>query len=599
MNNEQKGWSSVRKQLSRKQLLHRVHKAESVSTKHAHKFVIGRINNIRLVSREITLWLIFVGMLIAGLGIQVLWGQDSYMMNAPHGGGVYVEGVVGKINTLNPLFSSTDTEASVARLVFSSLYNYDHTGTLHQDLATGLAIDASQKVYTISLRSDATWQDGKPVTARDVVFTINLIKNPATRSPLRVNWLDISATAPNDTTVQFTLPAVYAAFPQALTFPVVPEHLLKAIDPSAVRESVFSQSPVGSGPFSFSRLQQIDTAGTQKVVHLISNMHYYAGSTKLARFEVHSYPSEDALIGAINNGEVSGASGISVTDMKKITSKQVTITPESVDSGVYLLLNMKNPILKDTPVRQALQLATNTADIRKALGGGVQPLDGPLLDGQLTGTAVPQPPLPDIAKANQLLDDAGWKRTGGYRSKDGQVLQLTVTTTTTKNKEYETVLSHIESQWQKLGIKVTKNVVDTSSATSTFVQNVLQGRNFDVLLYELAIGADPDVYAYWHSSQIGISGYNFSNYSNRITDASLSSARSRLEPDLRNAKYTLFVQQWFQDVPAVALYQPAVEYVTVSGVHAVGPRGRLVTLADRYADVQYWTVENSQMFKTP
>ena len=123
MDDEQKRWDKVRggMKLDRKQLLRRMRRAEAVSTKHAHKFVIGRINNIRLVSREITLWLVFVGVLIAGLGVQILWSQDSYMMAAPQGGGAYVEGVVGRIGTLNPLFSATDPEASAGRLVFSSL----------------------------------------------------------------------------------------------------------------------------------------------------------------------------------------------------------------------------------------------------------------------------------------------------------------------------------------------------------------------------------------------------------------------------------------------------------------------------------------------
>lgn len=583
--------------LNRKQLLRRMRRAEAVSTKHAHKFVIGRINNIRLVSREITLWLVFVGVLIAGLGVQILWSQDSYMMTTPQGGGAYVEGAVGRIDTLNPLFSSTDTEVSAARLVFSSLYNYDRTGTLHQDLAMDMVADSSQRVYTVTMRGDAKWQDDKPVTAQDVVFTINLIKNPATRSPLRVNWLDISATALNNTSVQFTLPAVYAAFPQALTFPIMPMHLLKSLDPSAVRESVFSQSPVGSGPFKFSRLQQIDSATGQKVVHLVANTKYYAGRPKLDRFELRSYPTETALIRAVNNGEVTGASDVSVTGVKEVKTKQATITSESIDSGVYLLFNMQNPVLKDASVRQALQLATNTADIRKTLGGGVLPLDGPLLQNQLTGVNVPHAPAPDVVKANQLLESDGWKLVNGYRVKDGQTLQLGITTT--KDSEYEAVLKQVEAQWHKVGVKVVTNVIDTSSTTSTFVQNVLQARNFDVLLYELSLGADPDVYAYWHSSQIGMSGYNFSNYSNRIVDASLASARSRIEPDLRNAKYTLFVRQWFADAPAIALYQSAVEYVTASGVQATRSGGRLVTLADRYADIQYWTVQNGLMYKTP
>ena len=204
------------------------------------------------------------------------------MTTASRSGGVYVEGAIGEIESVNPLFVSTNAEASVARLVFSSLYSYDTEGELKQDLATAMSVDETQRVYTVTLRKNAKWHDGKPVTAKDIVFTINLIKNPAVYSPLRVNWLDVSVTAINDTTVQFTLPAVYAAFPYALTFPLVPEHLLKDVSPSAVRENSYSQAPVGSGPFKFRRLQESDSAGSHRTVHLQANQEYYAGAPKLS-----------------------------------------------------------------------------------------------------------------------------------------------------------------------------------------------------------------------------------------------------------------------------------------------------------------------------
>jgi peptide/nickel transport system substrate-binding protein len=150
-----------------------------------------------------------------------------------------------------------------------------------------------------------------------------------------------------------------------------------------------------------------------------------------------------------------------------------------------------------------------------------------------------------------------------------------------------------------LGIKLNRKIVDTSNVSSTFVQDTLQGRNFDILLYELALGADPDVYAYWHSSQIGQTGYNFSGYSNKAADASLASARSRLEPELRNAKYKQFVRQWQEDVPAIGLYQPVLEYVASDNVDAVHKGSKLVTEADRYANVQYWTTGSRAVYKTP
>lgn len=597
MDDQGKGWNQFRRiKLDRKRLGLRAKKAEKATRRHAHRFITRRIDNIRLVSREITTWLMIIGILIAAIGVQIALGQRQYSTTTTKPGGDYVEGSLGAVNTVNPLFASTNTEASAARLIFSSLYNYDAHGKMHQDLAKKITIDESHKIYTVAIRDDAKWHDGKPLTAKDIVFTINLIKNPETRSPLRVNWLDISVAAPNDTTVVFTLPSVYAAFPHALTFPVLPQHLLKDISPATLRESVFSQSPVGSGPFKFKRLQTSDSVGGYQVVHMEANTAYYAGRPKLSLFELRAYTTEDAIVKAINAGELSGASDISAISTKELKLPNAHITPQAVSSGVYLLLNTKNPLLGDQKVRQALQAATDSAAIRKAIGGEVLPLTGPILNSQITGEPMAAPKV-DIAKAKKLLDEAGWVQSGSSRIKDNQKLELVITTT--KDKELNAILPLVTEQWKKIGVTVTTNSVDTANAASSFVQNTLQARNFDVLLYKLSIGADPDVYAYWHSSQTTMSGYNFSNYANPLADATLSSARSRLEPDLRNAKYRQFVQQWLQDAPAIALYQPVIEYVSGENVYSVQKDAQLVTTADRYLNVQYWTVANQSVYQTP
>ena len=276
MDDDKVGWKKFKRiQLDRKQLLRRAKKMEGATQRHAHRFVIRRLDNIKSVSREITTWLLLVGAIIVGIGVQLYWGQTGYMTDAAARGGTYVEGVVGSIETLNPLFASTNSEASLSRLMFSSLYNYDETGSLHQDLATGMKIDETNKIYTVTIRDNVKWHDNTPLTARDIAFTLELVKNPAARSPLRVNWLDVSVKAVDNKTVQFILPATYAAFPYALTFPVLPEHLLKDIAPGAVRESAYSQSPVGSGPFRFRLLQQPDVVSQHKVVHLVANSKYY------------------------------------------------------------------------------------------------------------------------------------------------------------------------------------------------------------------------------------------------------------------------------------------------------------------------------------
>ena len=194
-----------------------------------------------------------------------------------------------------------------------------------------------------------------------------------------------------------------------------------------------------------------------------------------------------------------------------------------------------------------------------------------------------------------MLDQAGWKLQGNVRKKDGKDLAIAITTT--KNAQYEKALEVLAGQWRQLGVAVSTNVVDPNDPTTNFVQNILQARNYDVLLYELFIGADPDVYAYWNSSQIGINGYNFSNYVNTVADAALASARSRLEPELRNAKYKTFAKEWITDAPAIGLYQSAVEYVSNRHVRSLDPTAKLVSATDRYSNILYWSVNQRSVYK--
>ena len=600
MDDKQVGWKKFRSiSLDKKQLLRRAKKIEGATQRHAHRFVVRRLENVKMVSREITIWLTLVGLIIAGLGVQMYFAQLGYTTTARADGGVYSEGVVGTVDTLNPLFATSESEASVGRLVFSSLYAHDTKGALRRDLATSMTMDPAGKIYTITMRSGAQWHDGKPVTAKDVIFTLNLIKNPATRAQaaLRSTWLDVAAAAKDDKTIVFTLPVSYAAFPHALTFAVLPEHLLAKVAPGSLRESPFSVSPVGSGPFSFRLLQAADKVSGHKVVHLNANKNYYGGTPKLNRFEIHAFQDSSAMVKSLKAGELSGASDVPPLSLKAFDSSAFARVGAAHNNGVYLLLNQNNPILKESAVRKALQVGTDAAAVRQGIGGDQLVLDLPVLASQVSGEDVPHAPLYDLTKARGMLDEAGWKIDGEYRKKDGKVMELTITTI--KDPEYEKATGVIRDQYQQLGIKVNVSVIDTSVAASTFVQDTLQARNFDLLLHELVIGADPDVYAYWHSSQVSKTGYNFSGYANKTADLNLISARSRVEPELRNIKYKQFAKQWLEDVPAIGLYQPAMEYVTVSTASAVRQNAELVTSADRYANVLDWTVNEGTVYKTP
>ena len=582
--------------LGYKRLALRVKHAEGATQRHASRFILWRIENVRLVMTEIMIWLAAIALLIAGLGIQYSWNSQGSKKDGAKSGGVYVEGVIGNISTLNPLLAASEPEQAVSRLLFSSLYNYDVTGALHTDLAESMAVK-DDKVYTIKLRN-AVWHDGKKLTAEDVVYTINLIKNPQVRSPLRVNWLDISARAIDDSTVEFMLPAVYAGFSHALTFPVIPKHILQSVSPSSMREADFSSNPVGSGPFAVKRVQTSESTSSTDVVRMEPNTKYYGAVSTLSRLELRAYGNESLLVKAVNSGEVSAASGLSLSAADNIKSKQYSTKHWLLNKGVYLLMNNRSQTLQDARVRRALRYATNTSSIRATVGDNVARLDTPILQSQIA-QKLPAAPDYSLDKAKALLKEAGWTyNQGQWKGKDGRPLAVAVTTSSGRD-EYKKIVDALKQQWSKLGVDVQLREIDTSSTTTSFVQSVLQPRDYDALLYELELGADPDVFAYWHSSQASASGYNFANYSNRTVDNDLVGGRSRTNSALRAAKYIQFVNQWLNDAPAIGLYQSVGSYVLNNGASIVEPRGSLNTMNDRYADVTTWSTGKASVYKTP
>jgi peptide/nickel transport system substrate-binding protein len=393
-----------------------------------------------------------------------------------------------------------------------------------------------------------------------------------------------------------SLPAVYAAFPHALRFlPILPEHVLRDIKPGQLRENSFSSAPIGSGPFTLRLLQNIDPATGRKIVHLNQNPQYYRGAPKLDRIQLHVYNNTDSILRALATSEVNAASDLPVLTAREVNTERYIVDNDPVNSGVYAILNTASAKLNDVKVRRALQLATNTQAVRDAISEDLPPLDLPFVSDQLSGN-VPKAAQTNTQQAAALLTEAGWLLDGSTRKKGGETLTLNVVTT--KNPDFEKALEVLKGQWQELGVTVTTSIVDPKDPVQNVAQDVLQQRRFDVLLYQLSIGGDADVYAYWHSSQAS-SGFNFSNYKNAISDEAVSSARARLEPDLRNAKYITFANQWLNDVPAIGLYQSTAQYIHTNTGHATPPNVNLNSAIDRYNSVRYWTVGERSVFKTP
>jgi len=564
---------------------------EEATTRHAHRFLISRWDKIREVRLHIIVWMAGVGALIALVGIQMVWFQRSYIVQAPVSGGTYAEAVKGPLNTLNPLFAATPAEISASRLLFSSLYAYDSTGHLKGDLASSMT-NKGDKVFTVSMRQDAKWSDGTPLTAKDVMYTVSLMKNPTARSVQGASWQGINVKQIDNYTVQFTLPAAYAVFPQALTFAVLPEHILNTIDPVQMREFAFSNAPVGSGPFNVKLLQTINRSTGEKIVQMDINPTYYNGRPRLEHFQLHVYPNNESIAAALKIGAVTGAGATTSAIASGLDRNAYNIVFRPVNHGVYAIFNLLQPSLKDPVVRRALQLATDTDIIRDKLYGRPQQLYLPFIADQVVGASRIPSPKTDVATATRMLDESGWRLKDGVRTKNGTQLRLRVVIR--ENPDYEAALQQLAAQWQKIGVQVDSQIFNTADPSQDFATDVLQQRNFDVLIDDLDI-SDPNVFVYWHSQGL----LNFSGYNDKNADDDLASARTTSDPKLQSLKYIAFAKQWLADVPAVGLYQPNLIYIHSKSTQAVQPDETIVSAENHYANILYWTALQGSVYKTP
>ncbi|HKR81597.1 MAG TPA: peptide ABC transporter substrate-binding protein [Candidatus Saccharimonadales bacterium] len=555
-----------------------------------------RLDRLIDVRRFIITWLLLC-VLLAGCLIVQLYGLTRYYQTLqPAPGGTYTEGILGTFTNASPMYATSAVDTTVSRLIFAGLLKYNDNNKLTGNLAQSWSVDDRGTTYTVHLRPHLTWQDGQPLTADDVVFTFRAIQNPDAQSPLNGGWTGVKVAAVDPLTVTFTLPNVLSSFADSLTTGIVPKHLLASTPMSQLRSSTFNTThPVGAGPFSLHAIQVNGTndQNRQEQVELVPFAQYAGGKPKLDSFVVHSFLSETQLNDAFKAQEVNAIVGPSTVAADIAKQPNVMVDSFPLTAAVMSFFKTSQGVLADTQVRQALVKGANVPGIIKDLGYPTLPVTEPILRGQLGFNPLYQQFGFDPNAANAQLTQAGWNPgTDGIRTKDGQRLSFKLYAE--NNSEYSLVASALQKQWRTIGVDMQVILQSDSDFQTTLTQHT-----YDALLYGISIGADPDVFVYWDSSQAdprATHRYNFSEYKTAPVDAALEAGRTRLDPTLRSAKYQPFLQTWQADAPALGLYQPRFLYITHGTVFGLDSHS-LNTGTDRFDNVQNWMVR--QRWTTP
>lgn len=519
------------------------------------------------------------------VGISSLTGlyalEQSLLTVVPAYGGNLVEGAVGSPRFINPLLGISDADRDLSALTYAGLMGLSGKGALVPVLAESYTVSEDGRVYTFTLRKDAKFSDATPVTAADVVFTIQKAQDPALKSPEYANWSGVTVEAEGGRTIRFTLGKPYAPFLGLTTLGILPSRLWQNISNEEFPFSDLETSPVSAGPFKVAGISR-DASGLIRSVSLTANPHYALGRPYLDDIRFNFYARTEDLAGAHASGAVQSAYDLPAGRQ----TSQALSAPYARVFGVFWNPSEKQVYAREE-VRKALSLALDRHSIvATVLGGHATAIMGPVPPGG----SVKQVPVPEspnsTATAAHVLEKAGWTYDGSARVwKNAGAKQMLdgITIRTSNVPELKNVASAVKADWEKLGIPTDIELYEMGDLS----QNVIRPRKYSALLYGMVIGRDQDLYAFWDSQERNDPGLNIALYANKAVDVLLEDARSSSNQRTRASDLQKIENLIAADYPAAFIYAPDFTYAIPSDLKGV-MLPQIITPADRFATAASW-----------
>lgn len=579
---------------------------EPLLTRHYSPRSVRYLEDLLTLFTPLERLLLYGFTIVLGLSLLVLVAALNTQITTliPARGGAITEGETVPARFVNPILAVSQADQDISMLVYSGLMRAQADGTFIPDLADHYSISPDGTTYTFSIRPDATFHDGSPVTAADVLYTISLAQNPDIKSPRRADWEGVQVSSPDDRTILFTLPHAYAPFMENTTLGILPKHLWQDVPNAQFAFSALNTHPIGSGPYRIANTQT-DATGAATRFELAPFQRFTLGAPHLSHINFAFFPSEDAMVRAFEAHQIDAMASISPAQLVNL-SKTVSLVQSPLPRVFGVFFNQtKNPVLADAAVRAALEAAVDKAALVKNVLGGFGVIDsGPIPPGVVgsftpaiaalftpdgTSTAVADPAL--AATAKQLLQKGGWKydEQAGTWSKDKQILSLKLATANTS--ELATTAQIVATAWRAIGVQVDVQVYSLSEFNNT----VLRPRDYDAILFGEVVGRDADLFAFWHSSQRNDPGLNLALYANSKADTLLAQARAATEKRERDALYQKFADLVQNDQPALFLYSPEFLYILPSEVQGVRI-GSLTTPAERFLEAYQWYTDTQRVW---
>ncbi|MHB8177035.1 MAG: peptide ABC transporter substrate-binding protein [Vulcanimicrobiaceae bacterium] len=483
----------------------------------------------------------------------------------------------GDPGSLNPMLASNAVSGDLSMFIYSYAVRYDQYGRPFPDALSQIPTrrngDVSKNGLTLiyKLRRNIKWQDGVPLTCKDLRFTWQAVMNPHNNVVTTDGYRDMkSIDCSNPYVAIIHMKKPYAPFLQQLwapngNAPILPAHLLAKYndDKGSLNTAPYNSMPIGSGPFRVVQWER----GSQ--VRLERNPNFYLGKPKLREVVFKIMPDENTMGTALQTHEIdllARGTGLNWPRYQALAADPKNgLKAVLVDSYAYTHVdfNLRKPIMRDRQVRLALAYATNRKEIiAKLLHGAAIPAytdQNPRLSWAYA-KGIPRHAY-DPAKARAILRADGWRTgPGGIRVKGGRRLQF-VLSTQTESTLGRAIQTFLQREWHDVGVEATVKNYPTNEFFSNSTTGVLQGGHYDAAIFTWIASVDPDDNEIYSGDNLAPHGQNALFWNDPRATAAMNAALVTINRAARKADYRIVQEQMARDVPTIILDFERVPYV--------------------------------------
>lgn len=543
--------------------------------------------------------------------------NNKFLVDVPVSGGSITEGIIGMPTLVNPVLAVSDADKDLVSLVYSGLMRRTSNGEFINDLAESYTVTPDGLTYTFIIKKDARFHDGKKVTADDIIFTIEKIKDPAVKSPKRVGWDGVNVEKIDEHTITFKLKQPYISFLDNTTIGIMPLHIWKDVKDTEFNISPLNIKAIGTGPYKIQSVLK-NKDGIPEEYSLKSFSGFTLGVPHIKNITIVSFSNEKDLVQAVVDSSINQAGGISPKNASAVEKNSHIIHTASTPRIFGLFYNnSNNKIFADANVVNAFNYALNKQEIvNEVLYGYGKEVDSPVPETILENSDENTNNY-DINKANELLDKSGWVLgEDGVRSKggittvtktkkvgkktvtekvkvnNGPIVPLQFSITTGDTPELRQATEIIKAQLEKIGAKVNIDRVYEMGPLNQVIRN----REYEALFFGQIINHESDLFSFWHSSQRKDPGLNISMYSSPKVDKILEDAQKTINNEDRTSKYKSLVENFNKDLPALLIYSPKYLYTTTESLNNIEFK-TLINPSDRFASVYNWYANKDHVWK--